>query len=452
MSHRPSLSRRVTPHSRPLWGALALGAALACALPFGCSSTPTITGAACSKDIQVACGAPCDRSSDCGSGLYCGPDGTCTADCVAATKDPICEGSSCEANGRCSGDGGIGAGDLDAGNGGGGPGAGGGAGCIDVEVKFAPQIPNVLLLIDRSGSMNADSGFGDAVDDAVNAGDYELGNCPSNNDWRWNVVRDVLLNTEKGVVKPLEDRVRFGLSLYTSLDGDLDGNACPMLEDVGMKLDNHAAMLDAFQCSDFTANGDTPTGPALLAAADTLADFDQPGPKVIVLATDGEPDDCDCPDFNGGECDADAAQAVKDDVVTFAGQVQGRDITVHVINVSNPNNAGLQTHLAAVAEAGGGNVYPGFNPLDLANAFEEIIDGARSCKIDLEGSIAAGGESQGVVTLDGKALELGGADGWRVNNPRQIELRGSACLTIKDGEHALGIDFPCGAFEPPVTR
>jgi hypothetical protein len=283
-----------------------------------------------------------------------------------------------------------------------------------------------------------------------------------NNDWRWNVVRDVLFNPVKGIIKPLEDQVRFGLSLYTSNNGQVDDDdpelidptkMCPTLIDVPIALANHQAMFDVFECNDIA--GDTPTGESLLAAAATLQAFAEPGPKLIVLATDGEPDNCECPNFSGNSVPAHCRAAgmqgvVQAEVVTTAGQIFADDITIHVINVSTPSNAGLQAHLAEVATAGGGQVYPGFSPGALTEAFQEIIDGARSCVVDLDGEIAKGKESTGTVTLDGDELVLDDENGWQVNTPSQIELLGTACEAIKSGDHDLDISFPCESFDPVV--
>jgi hypothetical protein len=408
-------------------------------------------------------GRDCKRDSSCEEGLSCSSLGHCAVPCEPEEDEACKDGATCRADGTCPTDrdvvlgfGGQSGGDDE-------PIGGGGSGsCIDVDVEFEPQVPTVLLLIDRSGSMNADGKFGDAVKEAVDAGTYALGDCPMDNDWRWNVVRDVLMNPTKGIVKPLEDRVRFGLSLYSSDNGRIkDGKpneldpakSCPVLIDVPIALQNHGAMLDQFKCSDIA--DDTPTGESLLAAASTLKAFAEPGPKVIVLATDGEPDNCECPDFGGDGVPAKCKVAglpdqIKAEVVTTASAIHADDITIHVINVSTPSNASLQQHLEDVAVAGGGQVYLGFSPGALNDAFEDIINGVRSCKIDLDGEITPGKEGSGKVTLDGELLVLDDADGWQVNTPSQIELLGSACDAIESGGHELAIRFPCDSFEPVV--
>jgi hypothetical protein len=428
-----------------------------------------VTGTACGDEaclVDGRCsqglGHSCAADDDCTDGLSCSKLGHCAAPCESGAENACKKGATCRDDGTCPTDHDIVIGVGGAGNDGdGGDGAGGTPSCIDVDVDFTPQIPTVLLLIDRSGSMNA-ANFGDAVQAAVDAGTYTLGDCPMNNDWRWNVVRDVLMNPTKGIVKPLEDRVRFGLSLYSSNNGQVKAGApeevdttkmCPTLIEVPIALGNHQAMLDEFKCNDIFE--DTPTGESLLAAAATLKAFKEPGPKVIVLATDGEPDNCECPNFNGdlvpAKCKLPGVAAmIKDEVVATAKGIHADDITIHVINVSTPSEATLQKHLTDVADAGGGNVYPGFSPGALSTAFDDIINGVRSCIIDLSGEIAKGKESTGVITLDGETLELDDPDGWQVNTPSQIELLGAACDTIKSGDHDLAIKFPCESFEPVV--
>jgi hypothetical protein len=452
------------------------------ALSDSCGDEACLPSGVCS----VGLGRDCDDATDCRGGLTCSASFKhCSVPCVPGASGVCNNGEICRADGTCRtstdleivGVGGA----ANQGTGGDQNSSGGSSSCIDLDVDFTPQVPTVLLLIDRSGSMTAGDNFGTAVKAAVDDGTYELGDCPSirqnnqdvnPNDWRWNVVRDVLMNPVNGIVKPLEGQVRFGMALYDSNNGRIkpapagmpnakperDPNKeCPRLIQVPIALDNHQAMLDQFKCSD--VGGDTPTAESLLAAAATLKAYTEPGPKLIVLATDGEPDTCDCPNFNGrvpedctkpdkdGVEPADAARA---QVVTTAQTIHGDDITIHVINVSTPSLALLQKHLTDVANAGGGNVYPGFSPGALSTAFEDIINGARSCVIDLDGEIAPGKDSDGVITLDGDELKLDDPDGWQVNSPSQIELLGEACEDIKKGGHAIAIKFPCDSFKPPV--
>lgn len=439
-----------------------------------CGDEACLPDGSCSQGL----GNTCDSSDDCKKGLVCSDLKHCAVPCTPGEAKVCKKNAACSDSGTCPTDNDIVITPPDNGTGG-DSGAGGAPGCIDLKVDFTPQIPTVLLLIDRSGSMTNESKFGDAVKAAVTDGSYMLGDCPlvasptkddpdrmvDTNDWRWNVVRDVLMSPSKGIVKPLEDRVRFGLSLYSGRNGQIKDpvkqddpieidptKMCPELIEVPIALGNHQAMLEQFKCSDIS--DDTPTGESLVAAAATLAAFKEPGPKVIVLATDGEPDNCECPDPGGhvpAKCkDPGMPAQIKADVVATAAKIHEDDVTIHVINVSTPGEAALQKHLEDVASAGGGMVYPGFSPGALTDAFDAIIDGARSCTIDLDGEIAKGKESSGKVTLDGEELALDGKNGWRANSSSQIELLGKACKLIKSGQHDLAITFPCGSFKPPV--
>lgn len=377
-------------------------------------------------------------------------------------------------------------------------GAGGGDGdgdqeCIDVQVEFTPVIPNVVLLIDQSASMTEEDGFAETVAAAIDAGEYVAGDCPDSPnrtfnspptvwdndsipdfDWRWNVVRDVLFHPDRGIVKPLESDIRFGMALYSSLDGV--GNpagadyprTCPMLTEVDIAFDNHQAMFDAFPCS--TLIQDTPTRESLTEVAEKLAAADLDGPKLIVLATDGLPDTCECANFDSASgrdpqvCNASVAPEVEymgqlypvDQyeqilVALEAGRIHDElGITIEVINVGAPS---LKPHLDSVAAQGGavsGASIDGTSPGALIDAFRSIIDGVRSCVVDLDGEIAEGKEDTGTVTLDGDELELDGPDGWKVNSPSQIELVGEACEAIKSGDHDIDISFPCESFIPEI--
>ncbi len=456
------------PSNEPVAGGASIGEP--CAVSADCTGSLLCHGSVCVAPCTELAGNSCGREAclpsglcssglgrdcgvdgDCGDGLVCSSLNRCAVPCEPGAEGVCKKDAVCRDDGTCPTDRDI---VIGVGGEGNSPGTGGAPGCIEVDVSFEPQIPTVLLLIDRSASMRDEDGFGAAVKEAVDSGTYTLGDCPTNGDWRWNVVRDVLMNPEKGIVKPLEERVRFGMSLYSSSNGNENGATCPVLIDVPIALNNHQAMLDKFLCSDIL--DDTPTRESLLAAASTLSAFDEPGPKLIVLATDGEPDTCNCADPGGRpsipqECrEPGVFDQFQADVVATAREIYDQDITIHVINVSTPSNASLQQHLEDVAAAGGGEVYPGFSPGALAKAFEEIIDGVRSCVIDLDGEIAPGKESTGKVTLDGEPLTLDDPNGWQVNTPSQIELLGDACEAIKSGGHDLAISFPCESFDPVV--
>jgi hypothetical protein len=368
----------------------------------------------CEGKLKDVCGRDCDTDADCAAGTYCGPDGKCTADCLDASDCD--DGEFCSANGKCLT--GI---QLDSGSGGGG----GGDGCIAVDVTFEKQIPTVVLLIDQSGSMEEQ--FGGAGT-------------------RWNVVKNALMDPNTGIVNQLEAEVRFGLSLYTSHDGN-SGGTCPILTSVlPPALNNYDAINAVYGPAN--SDGETPTGESIDAVAAVLAPFAEPGPKAIVLATDGEPDTCAVPNPQNGQ--PESIQAAQD--------AYAQDISTYIISVGADVSLG---HLQDMANAGvglpvgGSQNAPFYQALDqaaLVKAFNDIIYGVRPCTFKLNGTVDTAQAGKGTVILDSNPLGYQDPDGWQLSAPDEVELLGAACQAIKTGDHSLSINFPCGAFTPPPTK
>lgn len=411
---------RIRPaHGNHLATLLAAGAFLL--LP-GCGAEPTGPSGSCDGG-SCATAQSCRADGECASGRYCSADGECRSDCVQGGT--TCgQGEACSDRGRCV----PMHIDVDAGSGADG-GTQMGDACVELEVKFEPAIPNVVLLVDQSGSMDADLG----------------GDGP-----RWNVLRDALLNSTDGIVTTLEDKVRFGLALYTGPEGvgpnrrDPSGETCPLLTQVDVALNNRLAIATEYKPNDW--KWETPTGESVDIVAAKLAEMDDEGPKVIVLATDGEPDTCAEPNPQRG-------QEASIDAVERAHQ---SGITTFVISVGNDVG---EEHLRQVANAGQGlaidvdqqvRYHLANNASELAAAFDDIVNGVRSCELSLNGVVNEADAATGRVALDGAELVYQAADGWRLNSPTELELTGAACETIKRGDHELDISFPCGVIVPRV--
>jgi hypothetical protein len=276
-----------------------------------------------------------------------------------------------------------------------------------------------VLLVDQSGSMT--SGFSGQS--------------------RWDAVYETLMDPDHGVVKPLEDRIRFGLALYTSEKG-FEGGECPMLREVAPAAGNHAA-IDAVFAPEVPIE-DTPTGESLQAVADGLAALDLDGPRAIVLATDGEPDTCDQPNPQNGQAESLAAAQAAFDL----------DIRTYIISVGNEVS---DTPLQEMANAGvgfdpqGGQdapFYKAFDADDLLDAFENIIGDVVTCEYDVDGIVDLDLACEGSVVLDGEPLECGVE--WEMADASTLRLLGSACQTLQDGgEHDLDASWPCGTVEVP---
>lgn len=301
--------------------------------------------------------------------------------------------------------------------------------CASIQVDLTEQIPTVMLLVDRSGSMTATFGTSN----------------------RWDATYDTLMNSTTGVVKGLEGRVRFGAALYTSLNGSggteaLEGQpagTCPMMATVAPAIGNHAA-IDAMYMPKGVKT-DTPTGASIVATTAILNQVTEPGPKIIVLATDGIPDSCSIPNpDNNTERAATALESTDAAQAAFAAGIQ-----TYVISVGDDVGA---AHLQDMANAGSGlpiggasnaTFYTALNNTDLITAFDDIIAGVRSCILTLDGTVGAGGEASGSVSIDNQVLQAG-VD-WRLNDPSTIEILGTACDgLLAGGDHSVSATFECG--------
>jgi hypothetical protein len=107
-----------------------------------------------------------------------------------------------------------------------------------------------------------------------------------------------------------------------------------------------------------------------------------------------------------------------------------------------------QTFLDEVAEIGNPGT-PSFSPAtksDLAAKIKEIVGQALTCEIEIKGKVTASEACRGTVTLNSQKLDCDGANGWKLKDETHIELRGTACTTLKnDSKVQLKATFPCDA-------
>lgn len=331
------------------------------------------------------------------------------------------------------------------------------------DVRIEPVIPTIVLLVDQSLSMRD----------------------PFMDSTRWETLKNVLMNPEDGVVANLQDELRFGIAFYTN-----DGvSECPQLEEVAPAFMNFEAISELYDR--LAPAHQTPTGDSLTQITNALLDDPFPGPRAIVLATDGEPDTCEQPDPNEGQ----------EESISAARAAFSAGIRTHVIAVGL--DISLQ-HLQDLANAGAGVVPPepdgdsdtdggsdtdgsssssggddgtgtdtgadsddtdggessdsGAEPpvedakyyvtedrAGLAAAFQEIIGEVRPCSYSLAESVIPG-RGTGTVTLDGEVLPFNRVHGWRLNGAHEIELLGNACAAALAGPVEVSAQFDCAAF------
>jgi len=371
---------------------------------------------------------PSGSDSECTLGTHC-LNGTCEAQCTATQG--CAEGASCNVRGRCVGS---------TGGTGGTGNTGGSNGCQSVTITPTRSIPNVMFLVDQSGSMDAN--------------DFGPGNLN-----RWTAAHSAITSIASD---PLDDIVRFGLTTYTSRNGN-DNPTCPRLPvagdplagsprvdfglNTGSAIGNNSVYPSSYPSD---AGEDTPTGDSIDALVGLINASPPPneGPTIIVLATDGEPDSCECPDSGHAGCAG--ADTPRDEAVDAATAAHADGIDVFVLWVGQLTSTSTRNHLQEVADegvGGTGTVWVGDDPASLSNAFQTIISDSISCDVQMDKQFDNKVEAcnDGDVQLNGTPLSC--PDDWRVKPGVDdvIELVGSACDTFKSGSSIFSATFPCGA-------
>lgn len=373
----------------------------------------------CELIFGAACGEQCTSDRECQSGLHCA-DGACTADCV---DDGDCSQGRCSAAGRCLKPDDIRLDPVETdptdptlppv--------------CVEGHVEFKAVVPQVWLLLDRSGSM------ADPLSGATT---------------RWLALGNVLFGDpavpmDRGVVGDFDGSMAFGAVFYTS--GSATTGCVLDLSSVALANNNYKHIRERY--NKLSPSGGTPTPESIAATVAVAAESDLTGgPKLLVLATDGAPGTCKPGSIAATmEVENQVSLAFQKQIKTFAIAIAtGTDI-LHMQRVANLG-VGLPADAATPAP-----LYTANNQSDLKNAFSTILTALpRSCAFTLNGTVDQANADQGTVVLDGQALVYNDANGWRLKQSDQVELVGSACTQIQAGEADLKINFPCAVFTPII--
>jgi hypothetical protein len=298
--------------------------------------------------------------------------------------------------------------------------------CIEGQVEFKAVVPQVWLLLDRSGSMTESLGTTS----------------------RWAALGSVLLGdatnpTDRGVVGDFEKSVAFGAVFYTTGAG---ASGCALdLESVALAANNYVYIRQRY--NKLSPTGGTPTADSIAATVAVAASSDLTGgPKILVLATDGAPGTCSPRTGSATvEVEKEVEKAFQKKIQTFAVSIAtGTDI-LHMQRVANIG-VGLPADSATPA-----TLYSASSQQQLKDAFSSILtEVPRSCVFELNGNVERARAGEGTVVLAGQELTYGDADGWLLKQADQVELVGSACAQIQAGEADLDISFPCAVFTPVV--
>jgi hypothetical protein len=349
-----------------------------------------------------------------------------------------------------------GSGTIQVGGSGGGSSGNAGAGpvCNSLTAKSTLIVPTVLLLVDNSSSMFDENGS------PVTA---------------WSLLYDALMAPTDGVVKPLASDIRFGFASYKGHQASSETDmACATMTPATptYALDNYAAIDTVYKMlGSETNNGtkwETPTGHAIMRVLPSLVAFqaDPPGPKYILLVTDGNPNTCETIDPQCGQDRTIAAvqAAWAQGIGTFVIGIG--DIVTSPDNGCNSQSRCGKEHLQDVANAGMGL------PVQAPPADYKYQPCVQNETGDVVATYAAAGETPGAApyfaTNDGAMLRqnLGDLlfgvasctfdlDAVVTGDPRRssVTLDGSACEKYRSGDgHDVSIQFLCDEMGMPVAE
>jgi hypothetical protein len=312
--------------------------------------------------------------------------------------------------------------------------------CASAQVAATHITPEVYLVIDGSGSMNARFGGGT----------------------RWSVLREALVG-QSGVVTQLQSVVKFGMAIYSNTNPMM----CPSMTDVPAALNGLAPLSAAYPMTE--PGGGTPTGEALKKVVDGLPEFgaldSTERAPIIILATDGEPNGCNsvgscnwaadvvgCLGNLGGQLGALAnAPATYDTTLAAVRAARDKNVAVWVISLADGLNnipdlqrtANIGANMPEDASPGA-TIYSPKNPDELAQTLARLIGDAVACEIGLAGTLNVDRACEGIVKMNSTKLDCNSDQGWKVVDSTHIALQGAACESFKsDPTVMLQATFPC---------
>jgi len=300
--------------------------------------------------------------------------------------------------------------------------------CGVQDFERQPRPAEVLLVLDRSGSMENELDSGET---------------------RWEAVVPTLVSA----IEATTPGIWWGLKSYPELD---DTESCapesivPTIH-VPIAEGGGDTVVTAVEATTPLGDG-TPTGDAVRFALDHLREraMVSDNPKFLLLATDGEPN---CPDDDDDE---DAPDAV-DYTVSAIADALAEGFPTFVVGVDTTDDGAVE-NLNAMAEAGGRpragdpSFYLASTQAEIEAALQEITGEIASCVFDLDPPPPV--PDNIAVDFDGMRAERDPSlqDGWEYtkDDHSQLEVYGSWCERIKSqAQIKVNIKYGCPETEIP---
>jgi len=279
---------------------------------------------------------------------------------------------------------------------------------------------DVLILLDRSGSMDTAYGAGT----------------------RYQAVAAMLSD----LVATYASHVRFGYQEMPGrqgCDAALVSGCCASPPLVGIAESNTQAVCAAI-ASAAPMDGNTPTSASLQAALAYYQALDDGiDNRFVLLATDGAPNCTLAGALSNGDAPL-ATSVACSDALSQVRALVALGVRVMVLNLGPglaDDAGGGAACLDALADAGGYAASPGSpgfysasDPLPLQSAIQHLLGGDEqpSCSVSLPYKVKY--PLRIGVYLDGEAIPFGQTDGWQLDsqsNPRAVVISGKYCDQIQ---------------------
>ena len=294
-----------------------------------------------------------------------------------------------------------------------------GAQTANIGVVNLGDPPDLLVVLDRSGSMT----------------DIPAVFPPVFNT-KWNIMQDAL----KSITAAKDTAIKFGLMDFSS-DGNCGASATP---NVGIALGTHTAVNSYYATR--TPTGNTPSHLALGAALTYFNSIPvNPAGRYVLFATDG------LPNCKGGDPNTTAYP----ETVAAVAALKAAGIPTYVLGLDSFANQTVLNDAAVAggeAQSGTTKYYNAADPTSLAAALQAIAGGiiVPSCTFAL--TSAPPDPDNVTVTINGTAIPRSPshADGWDYYpDAMTITFFGNTCSTIQMGA-STNVSFAYGCPGPVI--
>ncbi len=332
----------------------------------------------------------------------------------------------------------------------------GGPPCEEIKATLKPLEPNIIMVLDKSGSMVANpSGLWDHDADP---------NTPKIT--RWNSLYQVV----QLITTDYNDSINFGANLFpsTAAVAKYDASACVVAANVEIPVapKNKDAILNGIpQAGDISLKGGTPTAAGITAALTHLKTLDPEVPAAMLLITDGA---ANCatgvlppPLFEA--YDQTLHKLVQDawnidKIPTYVVGIDTKNVVSDNSQDGNPNATNTYLKLNELAVDGGKpkddpneKFYNAINQIQLKAALDIIAADALSCLIPLESQPGFPEETK--VKIKGveipMVMDCANENGWVYETDMMglytgVRLCGTACDQLK-AEKEADVEYYCTA-------